>query len=362
MSASIWVECGHTVPGGKIPFKRKLFADVTYGRNDVEQIARSRDGRGVFSTVMHYINPVWKQNDFGKWLIDADQSIKAGDFYLDFDGPVSDAQGFEYVKQDLSVVLRFFDMILGIKADQIRLYFSGYKGIHLMVPMECLDVVPSPVLHRTYKMLAQKIKVHTTHHTVDTAIYDDKRMFRMVNSIHDKTNAYKVRLTKDEALNLSYEQILELARTPRPDPAVNIIVSQKAKNFIQWLQEEAEREREKRENFRGRMLDLDEAPPCIVAMHQKIFHEGVDMRNNSATTLASFYFQAGVSLEECLGILHQWAQGNCVPSLPEQEIEASVRSVYQIGMRAGCSSFKEYSGVCDKDNCPLFNRKRGEEQ
>lgn len=362
MSASIWVECGHTVPEGKIPFKRKMYADVTYGRQAVDQIVQSRNGKGVFSTVMHYINPVWKQNDFGRWLIDADLSIKAGDFYLDFDGPVSNADGFEYVKKDLETVLRFFDIILGIKREQIKLYFSGYKGVHMMVPMATLDVIPSPVLHRTYKMLAEKIKAHTTHRTVDSGIYDDKRMFRIVNSIHDKTGVYKVRMTANEILNSSYQEVFEMAKMPRPDEDIPVVVSTKAKAFIQWMQEEAEREREKRESFRGRFLELDTAPPCIVAMHQKIYHEGTDMRNNSATALASFYFQAGMPIDDCMAIVGQWAENNCVPSLPTREYEASVRSVYHSQMRAGCASFKEYSGVCDKGNCPLFQRKRSEDQ
>lgn len=362
MSANIWVECGHSVPEGRIPFRRKLFADVTYGREQVDAVIASRNGKGVFSTVMHYINPIWMQNDFGKWIIDADQSIKAGDFYLDFDGPVSSEDAFEYVRKDLETVMRFLEIMLGIKSNQVRLYFSGYKGIHLMVPMAVLDIIPSPVLNRTYKMLATKIKAHTTHGTVDTGIYDDKRIFRIPNTLHDKTNAYKIRITLEEAMTLSYQQILGLASHPRQDPDVPVVVSSKAKNYIQWMQEEAEREREKRESFRGRFLELESAPPCIVAMHQKIYQEGVDQRNNSATALASFYFQAGVDKEECLAIVGQWAENNCVPSLKESEYRSCVDSVYRSNMRAGCSSFKEYSGVCDKENCPLFNRKRSDER
>lgn len=356
----VWVECGRSLPEAKIKFRRKVFLEVTQGYAPVYGFAEDAGNQGVFRTEMHYIDPVWVQNDKQKWVIDAEASLKASDFYLDFDAPSDSEAGFAYVKADLAIALKFMKMMLDIDESQVKLYFSGSKGVHLTVPMMTLGIQPSTELHRIYKMLVEKIKENTTHGTLDTAIYDNKRMFRVANTRHDKTGAYKTRITYSDLKRMTKEQVLAYAMSPKEDLPVHRSPSEKAQKYIGWMVRKAEEEAETRREFSGKMLELDAAPPCIVEMHKRLFRETIDERNNSGTALASFYFQTGMERDDCLNIVQHWSDNNCVPAMPAQEIKTIVDSVYRTEARYGCGSFKRLSGVCDKGNCPLFNKREKE--
>ncbi|MGF0347761.1 primase C-terminal domain-containing protein [Rhodococcus sp. IEGM1300] len=355
-----WVECGRTMPDAVVKFRRKVYIEVTHGYEGVYEYANSVGNQGVFRTEMHYIDPLWVQNDKKKWVIDAENSLKASDFYLDFDAPSESEAGFAYVKADLAIAMRFLEQVMGIRENQTRLYFSGSKGIHLTVPMGALGIQPSTQLHRVYKMLVEKIKEHTTHGTLDSAIYDNKRMFRMANTRHDKTGVYKTRISYKELKKMTKEMVMAYASVPREDRGVSKSPSEKAFKYINWMVQKAEEDAAARKEFSGKMLELDEAPPCIVAMHQKLFRQTVDERNNSGTALASFYFQTGMEREDCMNIMMHWSENNCSPSMPESEIRTIVDSVYRTEARYGCGSFKRLSGVCDKERCPLFNKREKE--
>lgn len=357
----VWVECGRSLPEAKIKFRRKVFLEVTNGYEPVYGYAEKEcNNQGVFRTEMHYIDPIWVQNDKQKWVIDAEASLKASDFYLDFDAPSDSEAGFAYVKADLAIAVRFLKMMMGIDEDQVKLYFSGSKGIHLTVPMMTLGIQPSTELHRIYKMLVEKIKESTTHGTLDTAIYDNKRMFRVANTRHDKTGAYKTRIGYEQLRKMTKADILAYAQTPREDLPVRREPSEKAQKYISWMVRKAEEDAANRKEFSGKMLELDSAPPCIVEMHQRLFRQTVDERNNSGTALASFYFQTGMDKDDCFNVVMHWSENNCVPSMPESEIRTIVDSVYRTEARYGCGSFKRLSGVCDKANCPLFNKREKE--
>lgn len=350
-STPLWVECGADLPGNsKFPFTRKhyLFLENTW------QFRNAYNNQGVYQTALSYINPVWYLNDKGKWLIQAEESIKWGDFYLDFDTKIETESDYRKIKEDIQMALRYLQVILQIPIHQVRFFFSGNKGIHLTVSPITLGLTPHVALNKIYKNLAEDIAQYCTHQTLDTVVYDNKRMFRMVNSWNIKGGAYKIPITKEEYDTLTHNQLRALAQQPREVVVSPPMESPRTKAMLQNQIQEWSKRVEQRKTFQGKMLKLKEDPPCIQAMWEKVFRETIDGRNNSATALASFYLQQGNSQEECLEKVLQWNAEQCSPPQPDGDIVRAVRSVYQMQYKYGCETFKKVSGVCQRDICPLF--------
>lgn len=350
---TIWVECGADLEGNsRFPFTRKhfMFPDYTW------QFRQAYNNRGVYQTQMQYINPIWYQDTRGKWIINAAESLKWGDFYLDFDTKIETEDDYIKLKEDVRTALRYITIIMNIDISQVRFFYSGGKGIHLTIPATTLCLEPHVALNKIYKMIAEDIAQYCKHETLDTRVYDDKRMFRMVNSWNIKGEAYKIPITYDEYVKLSYKELRELAKSPREITVANPIPSQRAHSVIKQYIENWTKISNKQQLFTGKIRELKEEPPCIKAMWEKIFRETVDERNNSATALSSFYMQQGMTFEEVFPKMLKWNQENCSPPLADREIETIVRSVFNGRYKYGCETFKRVSGVCDKENCPLFGK------
>ncbi len=91
-------------------------------------------------------------------------------------------------------------------------YFSGSKGYHLSLVAPC-GFHPLPHMPDTVKRLCLTVARHASV-SVDAAIYDRQRLFRLPNSRHPKTGLYKRFLDAEELFRLEAERIRELARHP----------------------------------------------------------------------------------------------------------------------------------------------------
>lgn len=349
---TLWVECGADLETEKYPFTRKhfMFPENTW------QFREHYKNQGVYQTVMQYINPIWFQNEKGKWIINASDSLKWGDFYLDFDTVIESEQDYIKLKEDVKVALRYITVIMQVDIKQVQFYFSGNKGIHLIIPAITLGLDPHVALNQIYKQIAEDIKSYCKNNTLDTKVYDDKRMFRMVNSWNIKGKAYKIPISSDEFNKLSHAELLQLAQSPRQIKIEQPLPSQRARLVIKKHIEEWTQKINKRTEFTGKIRKIKTEPPCIKAMNEKLFRETVDERNNSATALASFYMQQQVPREETVARMQKWGEERCSPPLKANEIEIIVNSVYNGQYKYGCDTFKRVSGVCDKEKCPLFNK------
>lgn len=93
--------------------------------------------------------------------------------------------------------------------------FSGYKGFHLSISSVLLDKLSGfPETPKRVKSLAQKI----AGNAIDERIYQNIWIIRSLNSINSKSGLYKIPLTEAEIYSLSPEEIITLAKKPRPKP------------------------------------------------------------------------------------------------------------------------------------------------
>lgn len=348
---NVFVECGADMDHSKYKFRRKMFiwpSESASFRNHYKNT-------GVYQTVMHYINPEWIQDDKGRMIINATDSLKIGDFYLDFDRLIESEEDYIKIKEDVKKAIRYLTIILSIDVSQIQFFFSGNKGLHLTVDHRVMGLEPHVAINQVYKEIAKDIERYCKHETLDLRVYDDKRLFRLVNSINKKSGLYKVPITYEEFLNDSYQDIVVKASQPRNINKSPLIFSPKAKKAFEKYMEAWTIRINRTREYEGNIRELKVEPPCIKAMRENTFRETIDERNNSAAALASFYFQQGIEREETMHRMILWGEENCLPPLRKNEIEITVNSIYNNQYRYGCETFKSLSGVCEKHICPLFH-------
>jgi hypothetical protein len=99
--------------------------------------------------------------------------------------------------------------------DDLLVFLSGGKGMHVGVPTALWEPTPCDCFHETAKRFAlahgERAGV-----VVDGTIYSKTRLFRAPNSRHPKTGLFKRRLALDELMHLKPEAIVETARHPEP--------------------------------------------------------------------------------------------------------------------------------------------------
>lgn len=290
-----------------------------------------------------------------------DEAKLYGPLYMDLDGDINSKKGFESLKRDILGLIQYFRSI-GLKDNEIKIYFSGSKGFHMLINAQTLGIVPESNLNAMYKAWI----LYFTHtlgiKSLDLQIYDKRRLFRIPNSINSKTGLYKIELTPDEIYSLTAEAIKERAKKK---PRVNnnadkkIEINKQAAIFFYKKSQNFYRKKDPNSNEKRKPIELPEKKtellPCVKTLLESSIGKG--NRNNTAVALASALIQSGYHREEVIVSLMKWNENNN-PPLPEREIETTVNSAYGMvlsGKRYGCSAFREM-GCCVDNNCKIPTR------
>jgi predicted transcriptional regulator len=268
--------------------------------------------------------------------------------YLDFDKEDNPNQA----RKEAVAVIRKLIEEYRIPESNISTAFSGCKGISVTIPPEVFNAQPSNELPLILKSIAKELQARLHLKTLDVSVYDRRRLWRLLNSRHNKTGLYKIPLTLTELENLSIEQIKTLAAKPRepfiqpqtqPIPeAERLYLEHKEKTEI-WLST-------RKTKFEPKPQTDD--PPCI----KKLIEIGASKGNRNISTFQLAVYYAGKNLDQ-LQIEHlctEFAAKSDQPLTP-QEISTIVDSAlkgYTTGRYSvGCSTFAD---LCDKPKCPIF--------
>lgn len=331
----IIVEVGYWVDPKRHVFTRGKYCLI----EQLDQFIQYRHNIGIFKTVFSYNQT------------EVEDALLYGDLYFDFD-----ALGqFDYARQDAITTIAFLKTVFKIPEQQVQIYFSGSKGIHLTVPAQVLGVEPCSDLNQTYRYIAKQANQYLKNKTLDLMIYDKKRLFRIPNTIHEKTGLHKIELSLSELRNLPFEHIQQRAIHPQTSSkhSDNIPINTFANKQYRYYQNEATKEMEeliKQSNKRQTGQVLRCTPPCITHLLEQGAKEG--FRNNTVAALASFYKSKGYSLNETNEMLIQWNQEKNQSPLSEREITRTTQSIFYGYSRYGCNKLKELS-ICEISKCPL---------
>ena len=329
-----YIEIGGQVNG---MFRRNIIVEL----DKKDEAIKRNNFTDTYSTIYQYDN--------------RDQNIAnfIAPLYIDLDAENLE-RDYEKLKRDVFLLVRRLKTLFNIKDENIELYFSGSKGFHILIPYEIFNFEYSKDLNSKYKILATELKSYTITKSVDTRIYDNKRLFREPNSINSKTGYYKVQLTLSDLKAMNYEDLIKYASKPRDLLEVDKTFNKQARQAFDSFIEQA-KEKQKRSinyNVARTMLVNKELLPCVKYILANGAVKGG--RNNTAMALASALLQREMNEQKVLEIMKEWNAHKLDEPLPEREIEATTRSAYnnvKDGKRYGCGAFIDL-GICIK-GCPV---------
>ncbi len=263
-----------------------------------------------------------------------------------------------------------------VDAAALQIYFSGAKGFHLMLDSRVFGRVASS---RSLPMIFDSLRRHLAQElpeplraTIDLTIKDRMRLLRLPNTIHEKSQLYKIILSADELRNCDAGQIRELAKQPRPlaltdqtglFSSVDVIANRAAAQLFQRVQRQLKQLTRKPFAYRfHRPDDLTQIQfPCAGAQAIWQSHIEPGSRNNCAIRLASELRLLGLSAEEANDRLRQWKDHNAI-EIADEELIRVVRSAYQhrFPYRYGCHDeiLKKFCPLPDDQACRRFAQSR----
>jgi len=288
--------------------------------------------------------------------------------YLDFDSDIETDNDYARLKRQVVQTINYFEKGFGIPSSMQKIYFSGHKGFHLLIPDECFGIDYCQDLNERYKLIAKMVDADNACPSLDMKIYDRRRLFRIPNSINSKSGLYKVPVTKQQLRQFSYEEMKEWASEPRevetdePEPIERAIAI--FEKCFQETPEDKVRERRKarekeRKAKRSVPVDKDGKPkhyklsPCIINILEAGAVEG--QRNNTAIALASSLFQNGRTREEVDAIMAEWNEIN-EPPIDDMELYTTINSaqgMFDNGRTYGYTKLHEL-GYCLGKKCKHY--------
>jgi hypothetical protein len=271
-------------------------------------------------------------------------------------------KNIEASRADAVRIIHFFMERFGMTEDEIRVYFSGSKGFHVLVNPVVLDIQPDRNLHRVFKFIAVYLESQLGLRSLDTgSIYGHGRQLRMINSIHHKSGQFKIELFHEELkgdLRKVIDPIDGLAKSPRadlwPPEMVEYEVNDLAKEwfFKNWNAFlDTEKLQADRVTLKDEVLSqMEGVPMCVLFVLERGILKNGD-RNKATMALSSYYKDIGTPIGETIDILTKWSDKipKSMTSSASSEVRAStiscVKTVYQDDRyHFGCAFIRSLHG------------------
>lgn len=315
-------------------FERNVFLEA----DKINEYRMKKNNSGVYRSSYWYDNK------------DPYEANLFGDFYLDFDSE----DDIELAKEDALMVIWKLSMESGFNLpnEAFHIYFSGFKGFHIIIPYQYFGYKPSPDLNVYFKLIAKDLYDFSINKTLDLKIYDRRRLFRLENSIHQKTGLFKIPLTYSQLSKLTSEEITEKSKTNflinYPKPTFNMQAMIQFNGYIKAY--EFKKNQQRVSSFNGNLTKIDFVPHCIQHLEDSGPISG--QRNETVAILTSFWKNQDLEKDEILEKLLKWNNGQ----LKEKEIRTTMWSILRRDHNYGCSTLEVVS-ECIGESCKLYRKK-----
>lgn len=192
-----------------------------HGANKRNNIIKMKDlkvpknGADHFTTYFRYtedaliylqnnIDPKTEKNTFKGYR----GSHYADFFPIDVDVEGNPKEALKLARKILNLLETNFYVNLG----DLRIYFSGSKGYHILIPSTMFEFEPSENLAKIFKCIGTELLGDLL---TDGGIYELKKLFRLPNTVNKKSKRYKIGLTVDEVMSLTDGEIKDMAVNPK---------------------------------------------------------------------------------------------------------------------------------------------------
>tara|TARA_R100001594_G_scaffold3754_7_gene13876 strand:+ start:14609 stop:16369 length:1761 start_codon:yes stop_codon:yes gene_type:complete len=215
-------------------------------------------------------------------------------------------------------------------------YFSG-SGYHLILSGNLFNFKSGNDLPYIVKQTIKKLLPN-----VDASIYMRTGIYRVQHTINQKTDLYKIPLTRDEVMNKEPKEILEMAKGPRLDFKYHILTGDGE------LEGRVVTEVPDIRVF-NKISEPNKIIPCVQSMLNNGAREGT--RHVTAMRIISHFKRHGIPSHYCKVSMLHWNN----KSMPENNIIEMVENVYNRNYKYGCHD-NVMMEHC-KTQCIHFNRK-----
>lgn len=157
--------------------------------NDVHKYAKKHNNTGIYTSVWHYNSQ------------DIYEATRLGSLYFDIDNEDINVSWDECKKL-------YLHLSNYIPEESLIVYYTGKKGFHIECEALALGINPSNSLHTIFRYIANDLASKLNLTSLDFAVYDLRRMWRLPGTKHQETGLYKSKLDKD-ILFSSIESIIE---------------------------------------------------------------------------------------------------------------------------------------------------------
>ena len=337
------------VKAGKSNFVRQVY-DVAQEDRVLETKTANCNNVDVYRSIFTY-----EDNNLGSSRI-------RGPLYFDFD--LAAEGGEEMLQAEVRAAVVNLQRIFSLTASDIKVYFSGHKGFHVIVPQEIFGSSFSDyaLLTKTYHAVAL-ILVSCWHEfkpgaesCLDLKIYDHRRMFRLPDSVNSKSGLYKIEIPVSYLRHYSFSDIRKFATQPSTLIPNTVSYNSTASNIMKSAMKTVESSSQTENKGTRERKKIDKILPCIENILSASVSEG--KRNNVAVALASALFQLQLSSDNVIDTMQEWNDNND-PPLSDDELLKVIMSAKRMDdkeMYYGCTGIRDI-GFCD-NSCKIIGHKR----
>lgn len=178
------------------------------------------------------------------WTYDSkniDEAVRLGSLYFDIDNADS-----EVAQRDCIRLVKYLSNY--IPSESIITYFTGKKGFHVECEAVALGINPSNNLPHIFRFIATTLKNKLNLESLDFAVYDARRMWRLPDSQHPSTGLYKTFLDMN-LLESPIENIKQWASEPRFIEVPDQSFSARANEWFREFSYDMEIEKERSKDF-----------------------------------------------------------------------------------------------------------------
>lgn len=284
--------------------------------------------------------------------------------------PVKSADGTianpEIAKEMADDLLRVLTEHCGVDVKSVLICFSGNKGYHLYIPTKYFNPEPSEDFSRRIRHMVEfgiwpllNQTLFPTTKEIDWSIYDTIKVYRAINSKHEKSGLWKVPLTVTEFHKMTFAETRAFAMEARPSntsrrpgdepylfPDWRQVGESEALRAM-WLASTRWRE-DRRKAFSSTdrklcdLTDIANVDPKnipdrkLCAMKLSQIDVGHGNRNQATLMLISDLRDQGFTPEQAFEFMKPWLAMQKGTAKTEQYLADQVRYVYEQGFSWGC--------------------------
>lgn len=237
-----------------------------------------------------------------------------------------DSKDPEIARQDAIELLKLLKNQNVDVRKNTKIYFSGNKGFHVHVALN--KFLKNSEIQNICANICENIN------TFDPKVYNTTRLFRIPNTLHQKSGLYKIPLTPDELYKLSITQIQELAKDKRELVQEFLPVSDES--FLEKFNNEVKHKpvvvhiNDNGDGIRG-LDNIDfstcpkHTPRCVFALSRGVMQSGKGHRSEIFLRLAAYYANNGLDKDNVYNLLKSVSRQNHVlypeyEQFPKEEI------------------------------------------